>query len=154
MRRRVAVGKFGNAPLQIPMADFKFCIGSHVDPEKFFVKKDTGAGEVMVADISRRRHGGDFLVWLGYQCYATLPLYHVLQEIKGKVAAARGKHSKASWKGHSMLLELEVRGKVIQVLNNLELVWMVVDPDTYEPLPWLVQECAEDDKVVEAIAVG
>ena len=31
---------------------------------------------------------------------------------------------------------------------------MVMDQDTCEPVPWLVQECAEDDKVVEAIAVG
>ena len=156
-RRRVAAGKKGLrhcTPIEDPQAGFKFCIGKNVFPEEFFEKVDTGAKEVLTVDISSRRNGSDFLVWLGYRRHAQFPLYHLVSEIQGKMSAARGKRSKAMWKGKDMVLDLEVRGQIIQVVNNAKRVQLIVNNFTHAPLPWFVTNCAEDDKSAPLPAVG
>ena len=116
-------------------------------PLSIFKKVETGRETLITVDVGSKRSKESFLAWMGYR-RTTFPLSHIVAELRNKMVAARGRRNGAMWKGPTLVLDLEVRGRVVQLLNNSRTVGLVVNSENYEPLDWFAIECIKDDKAI------
>ena len=119
----MAAGKYSknvrhDAVVRGPIVGFRFCVGDRAVADDAFAEVDTGAGVVKVVDVSSHLLRTDFPCWLGYKTKAVLPACHALSEIKNKMLAARGRRSKALWKGNATILDQEVRARLSRSLTK------------------------------------
>ena len=123
-----------------PDVGLRLCVGKTPVATELL---DIGDKVVRVTELNPKKSQ-----WLSLAFgWAVLPSTCVLAELMSAVRKARSVRKKALWKGSSMLLSVDIRGRQVQCVNDLKSIKVVLDEDN-EFLQWFVNEMYFDLKKV------
>ena len=126
------------------MVSVKVCVGSyHIPTERHY----DGENDITMFDLSYDQGLAVIKKAIGYGPKTPLPEKSVVSEIRDIIKSGRGRRKEGLWKGVTgLLMEVEVRGRKIQVMNDCSRLKIKSDCPEHTVLGWFVDEIKKDFK--------